>query len=69
MFRIPLGPYPVMLIRFIVMEVEYKDEVSPFKDDQLVLFMCQGDILLLSILHPVKPFLQLIECLVEVLQE
>jgi hypothetical protein len=51
------------------MEVEYKDEVSPFKDDQLVLFMCQGDILLLSILHPVKPFLQLIECLVEVFQE
>lgn len=54
---------------FIVMEVEYKDEISPFKDDQLILFMSQRDILLLSIFHPVKPLLQLIECLVEVLQE
>ena len=54
---------------FIVMEVEYKDEISPFKDDQLILFMCQSDVLLLTILHPVESFLQLIESLVKVLQE
>ena len=59
----------LLISYFIVMEIEYEEEISALKHNQLIFLMCQRHVLLLSNLDPVELFFQLIESFVEILQE